>query len=279
MSKKCNMAMIALIWLILILNIILLFKKDSAWKLETMKVGGPENMKLVQQLYSSESYVSQQTTAIEQALSQMNAVNNENVPEQNDTENVNSDEKNQSILDELDKIKETGVVYGKESARFTILEYSELLCPFCKRHSDQWTLEAVVKKYPSEVNTIFRNFIVHEQASKLWEAVECVWQLKQKAKHDFIKNSFANEGGLSMEILLDVAWKLWVNKKDLQDCVDSGKYTQEIINQTNEWRSLFGVNGTPGNVIIDKETGRFVLIPGAYPVEKFIEEIEKLKNN
>jgi len=32
-------------------------------------------------------------------------------------------------------------------------------------------------------------------------------------------------------------------------------------------------------VIIDKETGKFVLIPGAYPPEKFIEEIEKMKSS
>jgi len=41
---------------------------------------------------------------------------------------------------------------------------------------------------------------------------------------------------------------------------------------------LFGVSGTPGNVIIDNESGEFVLIPGAYPMEKFEEEIENLKN-
>ncbi len=279
MSKKCNILVIVLLWLILILNIISLFKKDAAWKLETMKVGGPENMKLVEQLYSSESYISQQTMAIEQALAQIKSDNNPSIEPEDNIQDQDSDEKNQNILEQLNKIKDSGIVYGKESARFTILEYSELLCPYCKRHSDQWTLEAVIKKYPNEVNTIFRNFIVHAQASKLWEVVECVWELKPKVKHDFIKNSFAYEWSLSVEILLDVAWKLWVNKKSLQDCVDSGKYTQEVNNQTNEWRSLFGVTGTPWNVIIDKETWKFVVIPGAYPAEKFIEEIEKLKNN
>ena len=42
---------------------------------------------------------------------------------------------------------------------------------------------------------------------------------------------------------------------------------------------MFGISGTPGNVIIDRETWKFVVIPWAYPVEKFVEEIEKLKNN
>jgi len=114
-----------------------LFKKDATWKLETMKVGGPENMKLVEQLYSSESYISQQTMAIEQALAQIKNNNIESDVPENNNEDQDSYEKNQSILDQLNKIKKSGVDYGKESARFTILEYSELLCPYCKRHSDQ----------------------------------------------------------------------------------------------------------------------------------------------
>jgi protein-disulfide isomerase len=136
-----------------------------------------------------------------------------------------------------------------------------------------------VEKYPDDVNTVFRNFIVHQPAAKLWEAIECIWWLKSKSQHDFIKNSFSYEWGLSIEILLDIASKLWVNKNKLQECIDSWKYTSKVDDQTNEWRSLFGVRGTPGNVIIDRETGKFVVIPWAYPVEKFVEEIEKLKNN
>jgi thioredoxin-related protein len=70
---------------------------------------------------------------------------------------------------------------------------------------------------------------------------------------------------------------LWIKSKDFNECVENSTYTTEVNDQTNEWRSLFNVTGTPGNVIIDKETGKFVLIPWAYPAEKFIEEIEKMK--
>jgi hypothetical protein len=47
------------------------------------------------------------------------------------------------------------------------------------------------------------------------------------------------------------------------------------MNQGNE---LFGVNGTPGNVIIDRETGNYVLVSGAYPLDAFIEAVNTLKN-
>ena len=41
---------------------------------------------------------------------------------------------------------------------------------------------------------------------------------------------------------------------------------------------LFGVNGTPGNVIIDRETGNYRLVSGAYPVDEFVNAINELKN-
>jgi len=42
--------------------------------------------------------------------------------------------------------------------------------------------------------------------------------------------------------------------------------------------SLFGVSGTPGNVIIDRDTGNYRLVSGALPVEEFVSAINELKN-
>ncbi len=272
-KNSFNILVVSLLILILFTNLLSLLKKDSSLYLETLKVWWKENLESIKKIYWSDSYITQQTMSIQQALAQINwdnAQNNSNNPQiQN---NVN-------ILDEFQKIKSSAIVYGKEDARFTIIEYSEFLCPFCKRHSDQWTLRQVVETYPSEVNKIFRNFIVYSDSSKLAEVVECVWEIKSDYYFNFIKDTFAYEWRLSVEILLDIASKLWINKNKLKDCVDSWKHTQEVNNQTNEWRNLFGVSGTPWNVIIDTETWEFVLIPWAYPKEKFIEEIEKLKNN
>ncbi len=46
----------------------------------------------------------------------------------------------------------------------------------------------------------------------------------------------------------------------------------------NQASALFGVNGTPGNVIIDRETGNYRLVSGAYPVDEFVTAINAMKN-
>jgi predicted DsbA family dithiol-disulfide isomerase len=45
----------------------------------------------------------------------------------------------------------------------------------------------------------------------------------------------------------------------------------------SQGNQLFGVNGTPGNVIIDRETGNYELVSGAYPVEEFVNVINSMK--
>ncbi|MFA7718152.1 MAG: hypothetical protein WC875_05540, partial [Candidatus Absconditabacterales bacterium] len=75
-QPKCYKWKSYLVVLLLVLNLLLLvyiafFKRDSL-RLESLKVGGPENMTLVQQLYQSDSYKQQQTAAIQQVLDQMN---------------------------------------------------------------------------------------------------------------------------------------------------------------------------------------------------------------
>jgi protein-disulfide isomerase len=58
----------------------------------------------------------------------------------------------------LNTIKKDAYVAGDAKAQISILEYSDLVCPFCKRQSSQGTIEKVLAKYPGKVNRIFRQF-------------------------------------------------------------------------------------------------------------------------
>ncbi len=292
-KKNYYIAVIAILLIMLILNLLSFFKKDSALYLETIKVGGVENMELVKELYNSDSYKEQQGAAIDQALAQINMAEmemNENtdqdplwdveILEENENDDIPLEdwEKNNDLIVKLEEIKASTPIHGDENARFTILEYSEFLCPYCKTQSDQGTINSVLEEYPTEVNAVFRNFIVHGAAAKLWEWIVCAWELGTKKEYfNLIEETFAYEGNIDVDSLLDIADEVWLNKKDMKECIEEGRYTEEVNSQSNEGRQLFNVSGTPGNVIIDKVTGKFVLIPGAYPPEKFIEEIENLK--
>lgn len=285
MKNKCIVWVFAILLITLVFNVLSFVKKDSAINIETLKVGGKQNMQEVKKLYESENYKNQQKQAIEQALSQLEMMAGMEMEQETDSEEVNLEweildtEAENNMLNEIEKIKETAMIHGDENARFTVLEYSELLCPYCKRQKVNATIENLIEKYPWEVNAAFRHFIVHGAAAKLAEAMECVAELWTEENYfDYLIQTFSYNDTVTQEVMLDIADELGIKSKDMEKCIDSGKYTEVVQKQTAEWRSLFGVSGTPGNVIIDNESGEFVLIPGAYPMEKFEEEIENLKN-
>ena len=83
-------------------------------------------------------------------------------------------------------------VRGNKDARFTIVEYTELLCPFCQRHSQAGTINSVLEQFPEEVNSVSRHFIIHgDEALQLASAMECVAELNPDAYHKTFEEAFA----------------------------------------------------------------------------------------
>lgn len=74
-TEKKNGMMTMLFIGLLALNILVgayvAFFKQDAYSLETLKVGGRENMKMAIQLYKSDTYIQQQKTTLEQILASM----------------------------------------------------------------------------------------------------------------------------------------------------------------------------------------------------------------
>jgi len=249
-------------------------------RLEATKAWGMENFKLAKQLYATDARQSQQKTVIQQTLAQMwwDTTNTNNIekPTKDTATTDTLPKKDLDMAKVYKKIVDDAHIVWNKNARFTILEYSELLCPYCQRQHTDWNLKKVLEKYPDDVNTSFRHFIVHEQATKYAIAAECaVDQDGTDGFNNFIHEAF-KIGRISDSNLSDVIKNAGLNEKKINECIESEKYKDKVLAQTQEGRENFGVKGTPGNVIIDLETGRFVLIPGAYPFEKFDEEIQKL---
>ena len=83
-------------------------------------------------------------------------------------------------------------IRGDENAKFTIIEYTELLCPYCQRHSQEWTINSVIEQFPGEVNSVSRHFIIHgDEALQLASAMECVAELNPAAYHETFEQAFA----------------------------------------------------------------------------------------
>ena len=144
-------------------------------------------------------------------------------------------------------------ILGNDDAKITIIEFADYQCPYCEA-------------FFSQVSPIIRNEYIKNGQAKMqfrdfaflgpesvWaaEAARCAndqgkfWQY-----HDllFNRHNGENQGAFSKENLKKFASELGLNTTDFDSCLDTGKYTQAVKDDTDYGRSV-GVSGTPATFI------------------------------
>ncbi|MDP2104227.1 MAG: DsbA family protein [Candidatus Gracilibacteria bacterium] len=185
--------------------------------------------------------------------------------------------------EEMTAIKTTAFIEGNKDALITLVEYSDLECPYCIRQYKDGIIKSVHEKYGDKVNSIFKNFrgVPHENAEIEANASLCAGDLGGVEKYSayygaiFDRSNGGNGTGFSKDNLVPLAKELGLDTVKFQACIDSKKNIARFDAETEEGRRL-GVQGTPGTVVINNKTGEYLLIAGAFPLTKFEEVIDKL---
>ena len=132
---------------------------------------------------------------------------------------------------------------GKADAPITLVEFSDFQCPFCQRMAP--TLKEVEKKFGDQVRIVYRQYPIvslHPNAFKAAEASLCAnEQGKFWDMHDAM---FSNQNKLNVSDLKATAQQLGMDVKKFNGCLDSGRYVEQIQNDSKE-AVRAGVTGTP----------------------------------
>ena len=172
-------------------------------------------------------------------------------------------------------------IYGNPDATISLIEYSDFECPFCKRFHP--TAKQVVEAYKGQVNWVYRHFPLafHKPlAQKEAEAAECANELGGNdafwTYSDLLyERTTSNGKGLPIESLVPMAEELGLDKGKFQECLDSGRYTEPVQEHFREGTES-GVTGTPGNILLNNQTGAVELISGAVPFDTLKKAIDQL---
>jgi protein-disulfide isomerase len=133
-------------------------------------------------------------------------------------------------------------VRGPESARVTIVEFSDFQCPFCR--SGAAALTEISKEFPNDVRLVFKQFPLefHSQAAIAAEAsLAALAQGKFWEMHDRI---FANPRALSESNLIAWAKELGMDVGRFTSDLTSHKYQNAVQAEEREGLDA-GVQGTP----------------------------------
>ncbi|HIC96544.1 TPA: tetratricopeptide repeat protein [Candidatus Bipolaricaulota bacterium] len=161
---------------------------------------------------------------------------------------------------------------GSPDAPVTIVEFLDLLCPFCARFAVD-TLPKIMERYvrPGKVRIIFRFFVIPGEVEELVaEAALCAdEQGKFMEYHDILlAKTHAGEPPRTAEALKGLAAGLGLDTRAFARCLDSHEYAGVIERDIDEALSL-GVKGTPTFFIEGRK------LEGAVPFEEFQRLIEE----
>ncbi len=168
-------------------------------------------------------------------------------------------------------------LYGNPDACFTLVEFSDFECPFCK--SFHQTLKRLVDSSEGLVNWQFTSLPLHNPTSQQEaEAAECVAEVKGNPgfwvfANEVFTHTRSNGGGVpDMESLLRTTG---VNVALHQECLRTGKVKVVIDKAMQEARAL-GVDGTPATLVIDHLSGKKQIVSGAQPPQVIAAVIQKM---
>jgi protein-disulfide isomerase len=148
----------------------------------------------------------------------------------------------------------------------TIVEYSDLECPFCKDF--QTTMQKVVEQYSGKVRWAYKHLPLsrHPKAQREAEATECASEQGKFWEYtDAIYARTPSNNGLEDAQLFTVADELGLDRTKFDDCLSSKKYTSVVTTDANQAGALGGT-GTPFVLVVDKNGTVVATIPGALPL-------------
>lgn len=165
-------------------------------------------------------------------------------------------------------------IKGNKKATISLIEYSDFECPFCQRHHP--TMQQALDEYGDDVNWVYRHYPLqfHPNAGISAEGSECAAELGgDDAFWAFSDAVIAT--GAERSKLVGYATNAGLDEAAFQECLDSGKYTQNVADEMAAG-SAAGVRGTPGTFVLNNKTGEARYISGAVPYATFKTTIDEL---
>lgn len=241
--------------------------------MEALKVGGKENWGKLESLYTNPQFQTQQAQNIDAALASFGS----DTAQPNPTPAQPTANNNTLSEDQLTTLLANTPLNGNTDSDIILIEYSDFECSFCQRHFDNGTVKSLIDNQNIAVTLKQFPLNFHPNAQKSAEGALCVSnKLGDEAFFAYIDQVFTSKDP-SRANITTVATSLGMSASDFNTCLDDNTYASQVAQEMSQAQQIFGINGTPGNVLINKTTGKFVVVSGAQPASAFETAIAQLQ--
>lgn len=160
---------------------------------------------------------------------------------------------------------------GPADAKVTLVEYTDMQCPFCSRHHtqsypkiktdyvDAGKIRYVIKQFPLSS--------IHPDAENAGYATQCAVKQDNVKSVDYVDKVFDNQDDLSVASLKKYAGEVGLDATKFGECLDKQETKGEVDASFQEGTEN-GVSGTPSFLVL-KADGSAERIVGAQPFTAF----------
>lgn len=156
-----------------------------------------------------------------------------------------------TLVDAADiTIGDDDYVRGNPDASVTLVEFTDLECPFCKKFHP--SLKNVMDANEGDIRWVYKHFPLsfHPEAKPAAIAAECAGKLGGNDTFwSFVDTMYDNQNDLGDDLYKKVAADLGLDADEFATCLDSGEFDAKIAADQKLGQSV-GVGGTPSTYVI-----------------------------
>ncbi len=167
-------------------------------------------------------------------------------------------------------------------ALVSIIEFSDLECPFCIEWHKAWAHKKAMEEYWENLNYIFKNFPLpsHKNAWLEAAAAKCVEKIAWGEKYiEYIDSIFdTTKWGwewFSINSLAPLAEQMWVNTEEFNSCFNNKETVGKVEKEFKQWVML-KINSVPTTLVLNNQTWKYITLPWVTQYEKLKEVIDFL---
>ena len=166
-------------------------------------------------------------------------------------------------------IESSRAIRGNPNAPITIVEYTDIECPYCARGHQ--VIRSLEEKYKDKIRVVFKHLPLefHEQALPAAQWFEAIAMQNPQKAYEFSDVLFQNQDKLGVEFYKATAKALGLDVAKIESDIKSDKIKTRIEADKTEAKE-FEFTGTPGFLI------NGVSIRGAMPQAEFEKVIDRL---
>ena len=185
--------------------------------------------------------------------------------------------------EDLWELKSDTFITWNSWALLTLIEFSDLECPYCITYHNEGTINSVLEQNKDQLNYIFKNFPlpIHKNSKKEALAWKCIEKLSNWENYlNYVDTVFqTTKWGwewYDLENIKIFIKDVNISEEDFDNCFKEEKNLKLVEKEFEHGRKLW-ITSTPSTVIINNTTGEYMILSWSVEVKELEEVINILK--